>query len=541
MSYKGSVHAGLDPINFGLTKTAITNDGSNELEKMLVTHLYLDENSRELETSLAFLNVGKVVFRTDFESRHLDYMGPEWIRYKPIWNNVTLRNQIDNMSFLEETEKFGQAITVYSNKTFFPMFYIPGSITVTGGPLETLLAENPTNGQGDPKAVYFTWQNPSGEIPPLLSTWQKSRPAPTVEYAKVNPTEYKLVVHKASSSFPLVFSEIYNSGWTLFPDSESLLTAKKSKFPISANFFGTVQNDNLARPGFISRLTRSRAVEGIDHFKINGFANGWIIDPIKMCQDGVSCQKEADGSFDLSFSVGFISQKYHLIGLLISGTTFVLCLVLLVNSVLKLKKTFKETNIVEKADSEYSGPGLPFASVIEFIKFFPEERKRVIAIIIGLFVFNSVFNSTTMPLGISIINWSFLGLIFVSIGVISKIMRLFMESLRTVRRKMEEKIYLEKRLIFIAIALCVWIAGYNILTFEQLFFLIYILSVLILGTSPNLTIWFGLIPLVLMSFFPFSGQTYTADQLAIFAYMFLALTVVQLILENIKKNTLKIS
>ncbi len=46
---------------------------------------------------------------------------------------------------------------------------------------------------------------------------------PHLEFKKINPTKYRIVVHDAFTSFPLIFSESFNSGWNIFvTDMEKL-------------------------------------------------------------------------------------------------------------------------------------------------------------------------------------------------------------------------------------------------------------------------------------------------------------------------------
>lgn len=40
--------------------------------------------------------------------------------------------------------------------------------------------------------------------------------APTIEFFKINPTKYRLRVHKAGRDFPVVFSQTYHKGWKIY-------------------------------------------------------------------------------------------------------------------------------------------------------------------------------------------------------------------------------------------------------------------------------------------------------------------------------------
>jgi len=90
------------------------------------------------------------------------------------------------------------------------------------------------------------------------------------------------------------------------------------------------------------------------HFKLNGFLNGWYIDPAGLCAMetpapspsflGVhwtpvasrppraggevrsGCRVNPDGSYDMDMVIEFFPQRFFYLGLLISGTTLLSCI-----------------------------------------------------------------------------------------------------------------------------------------------------------------------------------------------------------------------
>jgi len=89
-----------------------------------------------------------------------------------------------------------------------------------------------------------------------------NRPLPEVSYSRINPALYKVSVSKAGGPFILVFSESFHPQWRL----------------------------NLDSPA---------------HFRINGFANAWLIDP----------QNESN----LELKIEFTPQRIYTLGQKISG------------------------------------------------------------------------------------------------------------------------------------------------------------------------------------------------------------------------------
>lgn len=210
---------------------------------------------------------------------------------------------------------------------------------------------------------------------------------PTLEFKKINPIKYRIIVHRAQGEFPLVFSENYHEGWKIYlGDKENIdidparLTdykildgnkndqasskeveefisqglisnlgngkdkeIKKHKWEdnreklayierykidfISKIFQGTIQNDNLADGPFYETWFEQPIENNANHLMANGYANSWVIDTSKVCgNDNVQCIKNADGSYDFEMVVEFWPQRLFYVGLAISGITLLACL-----------------------------------------------------------------------------------------------------------------------------------------------------------------------------------------------------------------------
>jgi hypothetical protein len=128
---------------------------------------------------------------------------------------------------------------------------------------------------------------------------------------------------------------------------------------ISKNFQGTIQNDNLPQGKFWETwLAGSYKVESDkvikkfgfndrvvempeeNHLMANGYANSWVIDADRVCAptppqsspqagEEAICIKNADGTWDFEMVVEFWPQRLFYIGLGISGTTLLCCLIYL--------------------------------------------------------------------------------------------------------------------------------------------------------------------------------------------------------------------
>ncbi len=79
-------------------------------------------------------------------------------------------------------------------------------------------------------------------------------------------------------------------------------------------------------PKWQARVNGGPTVASANHFKLNGWQNGWYIDPATLCKDNPpGCTKNADGSYNLALTIEFTPQRWFNIGMVISGTTLLAC------------------------------------------------------------------------------------------------------------------------------------------------------------------------------------------------------------------------
>jgi len=245
--------------------------------------------------------------------------------------------------------------SLYLNADFLPHFYTAKKVVSKDLPLPIL-----TNVLKDPnydqRTVILL-----GQTDKLLSV---SDSPPVIEYKKVNPTKYQLVLHQAKGGVGLVFNESFNQGWemslekvplpykvsyrsyTIFPENEidqasqaeleDYLTkgwisalAEKPKF-VSKNFQGTIQNDNLAGGNVFETLVSRDKLFSFpesSHYTANGYANFWFIDTGEICQNKDYCRGNADGTFDLALVIEFHSQTLFYFSSLVTILALVICFI----------------------------------------------------------------------------------------------------------------------------------------------------------------------------------------------------------------------
>lgn len=160
----------------------------------------------------------------------------------------------------------------------------------------------------------------------------------SLEYKKINQTKYLIKIHQAFGELPIVFSEKFDYNWKVYPSVPSLINNDSKKLElnfISKNFQGTTQNDNLLNGHFYDTWFKEPIDNNVNHFIVNGYANGWLLDSNKICNQNISCHKNIDGSYDFEIIVEYQLQQFFYIGLFIFGLTLFSCLIYLSYDLIK--------------------------------------------------------------------------------------------------------------------------------------------------------------------------------------------------------------
>lgn len=118
-------------------------------------------------------------------------------------------------------------------------------------------------------------------------TKQLAMPA-SISVDAQNPTQKKVQVSGAKDAFYLVMKDGYSKRWVASIDGSNT----------SASILST------------------------QHFKVNGATNGWYIDVNELCKDS-SCQKNNDGSYSFTVTINYTSQKWFVIGLVVSAVAWI--------------------------------------------------------------------------------------------------------------------------------------------------------------------------------------------------------------------------
>lgn len=319
-----------------------------------------------------------------FPILNVDYLFIDMNRREP--NNTQIKNDIN----IAVSEKKIKIINEYHNlkyyklnsSYFLPHFYTPQNIIISNQEINALLETVSADDYEVRSAIIFEEQNPNKtlllqNIPPI------NIHTPILEFKRINPTKYRIIVHNATNSFLLVFSERFNDDWkaynvnydkeqvnkelltkyrTLNGNEEDQATKEeiiefidnsligslgngkikqikhnkwednKEKLDyienyninfISKNFQGTIQNDNLNEGKFYETWFMKPFENNKNHLIVNGYANSWLINTLNVCNEKNKCVKNNDGSYDFEIVIEYWPQRLFYIGLFISVITLI--------------------------------------------------------------------------------------------------------------------------------------------------------------------------------------------------------------------------
>lgn len=334
------------------------------------------QDSKWLLPFTGLLNTDYIVYHKDVASKFVEQTKSKIEAYEK--NN--------DITKLEENDYF--ALYRVNDKYSLPHFYSPTNVLSTKE--VDLLPEILSNPDYDLRSAVFVENQNESKMDQLTSLPGVFQNSPTIEFKKINPTKYRLILHGAKEKFPLVFSETFSDNWKLYlgqvgTDSENKVTLQntlenykifegndqgqatkedligyinrglistlgdskvktidhnkwvnnqqvldhKESYKIgfvSKDIKDTIQNDNLKDGSIAETWFKTPIDNGQDHLQVNGYANSWIIDPSKICADSNKCVKNADGSYDMEIVVEFWSQRLYYLGGAISGASLLICI-----------------------------------------------------------------------------------------------------------------------------------------------------------------------------------------------------------------------
>lgn len=249
----------------------------------------------EKENNTAFVKLGPLDYL--LEQRDIDYKLAE----------DKLDHQMEvKQYFQKEVEiPFGNKLFLYkvNPQTSPPVVFVPKNIVALD---EGTVADLPKIVSGDTyeplTAIYF-----KNESTVPFSTGKIDSPA--IEWHKINPTKYRVRIHGAKGTIPILLLESFHSQWKAYASTPSA-----GKDLPEGDLFETLFKTPLPDES---------------HVVANGYANSWVIDCEKVCSGNENCVKNADGTYDFELVLEFWPQRLFYVVQVLMAITLLLCIVLI--------------------------------------------------------------------------------------------------------------------------------------------------------------------------------------------------------------------
>ena len=293
LNHENKYYTGLDIIMYALNKDVVAAYDTNN--PLLFTKIS-DENWSKI---LSLYNIKKIIVNKDIYP---------WFGFNHEENKMELERVLDS-KFM--SSKNGR-ILIYDNNYFLPRIYTSDKPVVVRGNLDEMfdIATSPV----------VTISNNVFLLSDQLKEYYMDKylkgvgnDIPTITFQKMNPTKYKIKIENAISPFFLIFSESYHIDWELYLDckdfnfSEIIAEYDKIKVKETKHKMDFVISD-------IAYLFK-KSIFGENHFKVNGYANAWYVDPSLL------------GKEDFTLTIYYKPQSYYYMGIIISMLTLLSCLI----------------------------------------------------------------------------------------------------------------------------------------------------------------------------------------------------------------------
>lgn len=309
LRYDHLAYDGIDPMIAYSEKPTIGNYVDPDFLKLVALFSYLP--SSNLTNVLKILSVRYVFFRNNYQSMVPSYLdegrleiGGETYDIRPIWTNTNLLETLMNQQDLNLTYQ-SENLLIFENKNYLPHIYPANvQILVNGSDKEMfdlLLSANIS--KADNPAIFLSNQLSKEQLNLIMNY----STVPVVTFSKINPTKYEVKIENATGPFFLVFGENYDPYWKIYTTDEKLESSE------------AIERYDFT-PKDIFYLF-SKPLENEYHFAVNGYANAWYVNPAQIDKNG-------DGEF--SITIYYLPQSLFYLGFIISGTTFIACMVYLV-------------------------------------------------------------------------------------------------------------------------------------------------------------------------------------------------------------------
>jgi len=201
----GDMGLGLGNKGFYTAEMARSSFGEilNNLEKEMYSNKDFFDDYKNV---FSLLNIKYFILREDTR--------PLFSKNSPAFNLAVIKEAISNSKIFKSSTNTDY-ITILENKEFLPSLYTPKSNIVTPYSSNNLDVVVSGDDYQIRSAIFFKKQN-EGKDEVLNNLNGKVDGDQILEFKKINPTKYRVMIHGASGQFPLVFSESFHDGWKAY-------------------------------------------------------------------------------------------------------------------------------------------------------------------------------------------------------------------------------------------------------------------------------------------------------------------------------------
>jgi len=152
-----------------------------------------------------------------------------------------------------------------------------------------------------------------------------------MSFTKTNPTKYKVNISNVKTDQDIQFLDSFHSQWNLYLNPIKSNSKDCNVIQEYNNEDKNIKECEHTQKFFegeeLSYLWKQPVFEDSHKF-VYDYANQWTIDPeyIKANFDKSYYKENPDGSIDIELTLYFKPQSYFYLGIIISGTTLILCL-----------------------------------------------------------------------------------------------------------------------------------------------------------------------------------------------------------------------
>lgn len=143
-------------------------------------------------------------------------------------------------------------------------------------------------GINDPRVIFVDrqWCETAFLEQVCSSSFDALDSTPKIFFEKINRTKYRLKIHEVSTSYILVFSEIFNTNWKLIDPTNTGEDVVSRSDKMIASYFNDEISEGEHANIFLEPKTfetwGKREIAKDSHFEVNGYANAWYIRPEDM-------------------------------------------------------------------------------------------------------------------------------------------------------------------------------------------------------------------------------------------------------------------